>query len=320
MEVEPGKRKKRMVKVGELTDSGDVSIPFIVVNGVEEGPTLVLRGGEHGSEYSGQEQVRRASLEVSPSKLSGVIIAVPNCNPLAYRNGTYKNVKVYDLAVGGNITYPGNPKGTFDQRVSNIIWEEALSKADVTLTMHDGATHWIARYIAGVTYTAEKKKLGKRVLEIAKAFGVGMPIHHAEIPAYRGIGAELAKRDVPFMTPELGGTRMLWKDDAEKGVKGINNVMKHLGMIDGEPEPSKQIIFNEQMWVRCNNGGVIRPAFSPLDIPLNVDKGEELCTITNLLGDELEVIESPFKGVVFCARSHCAAHTGDWLYGVGKIK
>lgn len=320
LEVEPGKKKKTLVKVGEITDGSDVNIPFIVVNGAEDGPVLVLRGGEHGSEYCGEEQVRLVSLQTDPEKLSGAIVAIPNCNPLAYRDGTYKNLRVYDLSVGNPIDYSTrNAQGAFDQRVSNLIWEEALSKADVSLTMHDGATHWIARYIANVLYAAEMKELGERTLAIAKAFGVGLPISHRKIPAFAGAAAELAKRGVPTMTPELGGMRMLWKNDVALGIKGITNVMKYLKMIDGQPEPSKQFVFEEEMWIRCSRGGVMRPAFSPLDIPLTVEKGEKLCSITNLLGDEVEVIESPFKGVVFCARSTCSVYTGDWLYGVGKI-
>lgn len=321
LEVEPGKTKKKLVKVGEITDNTEVNVPFIVVNGADDGLMLVLRGGEHGSEYCGMEQVRRVALELDPKKLSGALIAIPNCNPLAYRDGNYKNMKVYDLAVGNNLDYAArDPKGAFDARVANLIWEEALSKADVTLTIHDGAEHQIARYIAGPMYTAETKEYGERALAIAKAFGVGLPIHYYEVPEYKGIGVELAKRGVPFMTPEVGGMRCLWKEDMERGMKGIMNVMKHLKMIEGRPEPSKQIVFKEEAWLRCNHGGVIRPEFSPLDIPLNVKKGEKLGTITNLLGDELEVIESPFNGVVTVAVGHCACHTGDWLWGIGKIE
>lgn len=321
LEVERGKRKKRNVKIGELVNCSEVSVPFIVVNGVEDGPILVLRGGEHGSEYCGQEIVRRAGLGVDPEKLSGAIIAVPNCNPLAYLNGDYTNTKVYDTSMGAQLPYPGDPKGTFDDRVGNLIWEEALSKADVTITMHDGATHWIARYIASVFYTPDKKDLGQRALALAKAFGVGMPVQYAEVREYPyPPGPELAKRNVPSMTPELGGMRMIWKEDVERGVKGITNVLKHLNMIDGEPEPSKQAIFKEYAWIRCNHGGVLIPAFSPLDIPLTVEKGDTLATITNMLSDEVEVIESPFNAVVFMARANCAAHTGDALYGVGKIE
>lgn len=319
MEIYPGKRKKTMIKVGELPDSSNVYVPFIVVNGKEDGPILVLRGGEHGSEYCGQEQVRTAALEVDPEKLSGSIIAVPNCNPLAYQSGTYKNIKVYDNSIGENINYPGDPNGNFDQRVANLIWKEALSKADVTLSMHDGATHWIARYITNISNTINKKELGEKSLQIAKAFGVGLPIDYNEVPEYSGYRAELLKQNIPFMTIELGGMRCLWPKDYADGIKGITNVMKHLNMINGDPEPSEQIIFKEKFLIRCEHGGVLKPAFSPLDIPLIVEEEEELCTITNLLGDELEVLRSPFKGVVFCARSNCATHTGDWLYGIGKV-
>jgi hypothetical protein len=320
LEVKPEKREKKLVKVGEITDGTDVNLPFIVVNGAEDGPTLVLRGGEHGSEYCGQEAVRQVSLQVNAEQLSGAVIAIPNCNPLAYRDGSYKNFRVYDLSAGNAIDYSTrSSQGAFDQRVSNIIWEEALSKADVSLSIHDGATHWIARYIANVLFTDEMKDLGERTLAIAKAFGVGLPISHKKTPSFTGAAAELAKRGVPAIVPEVGGMRMLWKNDVARGVKGITNVMKYMKMIEGQPEPSKQIVFEEQIWIRCNRGGVMKPAFSPLDIPLTVSKGEKLCSITNLLGDEVEVVESPFKGVVLCARSTCSVHTGDSLYSLGKI-
>lgn len=320
LEIQPGMRKKKLVKIGEITDNSDVNVPFIVTNGIKDGPVLTLIGGEHGDEYCGQELVRRASLAVDPRELSGAIIGIPNCNPLAYRNGTYQNMKVYDVSVGENIDYTTRDStGTFNQRLSALIWEEALSKADAMVNLHDGATHWIARYI-GIFYTAEMKQLRERALSLAKAFG-GYPISYWPLPAFSGEYASLAepaKHDIPFINLEIGGMRMLWKRDMEVGIKGIINVMKHLKMIAGEPEPSRQTIFNEQAWVRCNHGGVLRPSFSPLDIPMMIKKGEALGIITNLLGDELEHLESPADGVVFCARAHCAVHTGDWLYGIGK--
>jgi len=321
LEVQPGKMKKQLIKIGEITDASDVNVPFIVVNGKRDGPVVALIGGEHGDEYCGQELVRRASLGVDPTDLSGAIIAIPNCNPLAYRDGTRQNLKVYDVGIGENINYATrDPLGNFNQRVSNLIWEEALSKADAIVNLHDGATHWIARYI-GIFYTAEMKQLRERALSLAKAFGIGYPISNWTLPAFSGRHASLAepaKRGIPLIIPEIGGMRMLWKSDMELGIKGIMNVMKHLKMIAGEPEPSRQIIFNEQVWVRCDRGGFLRPSFSPLDLPRTIKKGEALGTITNLLGDELEQLQSPADGVVFCARAHCAVHTGDWLYGVGK--
>ena len=321
LEVQPGKMKKQLIKIGEITDNSDVNVPFIIVNGKKDGPVLALIGGEHGDEYCGQELVRRASLGIDPRDLSGAIIAIPNCNPLAYRDGTRQNVKVYDVGIGENINYASrDPLGNFNQRVSSLIWEEALSKADAIVNMHDGATHWIARYI-GVFYPAELKQLRERALMLAKAFGIGYPISNWPLPAFSGRHASLAepaKRGIPLIIPEIGGMRMLWKSDMELGIKGIMNVMRHLKMIAGEPERSRQTIFNEQLWVRCDCGGVLRPSFSPLDIPRAIKKGEALGTITNLLGDELEHLKSPADGVVFCARAHCAVHTGDWLYGVGK--
>ena len=320
LEVKPGKRGKKLAKVGEVTDGTEVNLPFIVVNGAKDGPTFVLRGGEHGSEFTGQEAVRQVSLQVNPEELSGAIIAIPNCNPLAYRDGTYKNFRVYDITAGNPIDYTTrDSNGAFDQRVSNVIWEEALSKADVSLTMHDGAAHWMTRYIANVRFTDGMKELGERTLAIAKAFGVGYPIFHKKVPAFTGADAELAERGVPTMTPEVGGMGVLWKSDLDRGVKGITNVMKYLKMIEGQPEPSDQIIFEEEVRVRCNRGGFMKPAISLMDIPLIVEKGQILCSITNLLGEELEAIESPCRGVVFNARSTSSVYTGDWLYGLGKI-
>ena len=317
--VKEGTKIKTNIQVAEIVDSTPISVPVIIVNGKNDGPILAINSGTHGSEYCGMEVVRRTAVETSPEDLNGILVAIPGCNPFAYHGGEYVNLKSYDLCLGAQVQYPGDPNGTYAQRLAYFLLNEIFLKADAVIDNHDGAAHWIARYIVFSDSPKTVKTVGKKKLELAKAFGT-IPVDHAapkELPP-TALGTVLGNAGIPQITPEVGGMRCLWPEDIENGVKGLNNIMKYMKMLSGTPSKQKQAIFNEYKWIRANRGGVLRPAFAPTDIPLNVKKGQLLATITNMVGDTLETIKSPYDGIVFCARANSAAHTGDWLYGVGK--
>ncbi len=52
LEVPQASQKQGYLKFAEKP-AGPYQIPMTVINGVEEGPILVINGGVHGSEYNG---------------------------------------------------------------------------------------------------------------------------------------------------------------------------------------------------------------------------------------------------------------------------
>ena len=54
-----------------------VSIPIIIVNDKEDGPTLVVSACVHGDEHEGTLAVINLSRMLDPAKMKGAVIGVP---------------------------------------------------------------------------------------------------------------------------------------------------------------------------------------------------------------------------------------------------
>ncbi len=70
LEVSKGNKKRGFLKISEKP-AGLHQIPMTVINGYGDGPTLVVNGGEHGSEYNGPAACLRLMSELDPKKISG---------------------------------------------------------------------------------------------------------------------------------------------------------------------------------------------------------------------------------------------------------
>ena len=49
--------------------AGPYQVPMTVINGVEDGPMLLINGGVHGSEYNGPAATLRLMKELDPNSL-----------------------------------------------------------------------------------------------------------------------------------------------------------------------------------------------------------------------------------------------------------
>ena len=98
--------------------SGKHKIPITLINGKGDGPTLVINGGEHGSEYNGPAGAITLMKELKPEDINGKIIIVPMINTLAFDSKwmhgnsiDYKDLTGYyveEIPRGGS----GHPKVT----------------------------------------------------------------------------------------------------------------------------------------------------------------------------------------------------------------
>ena len=311
--VEPRKKVAKKIKIGSLYDNSPLEIPIILINGRESGPILCLNSGMHGNELTGIEIVRRAALEIDPNELSGAVVAIPGCNPLAYVFG------VHHIWDNPWLSFPGNPWGSWDKRLVYFLFNNIFSKTNYILDFHSGNNEVFERYIYVVDTSETYKKVGRLNEELARAFGTGLPVLRELVKVKQPLLAYYAGMEgIPVITPEIGGGQTVWEEDVKRGVKGIENVMKYLKMIEGKPEPSEQIFISQIQTIWATHGGFLVPEVSPLRIPCKVSKGQVIARITDLLGNEVDVIKSELDGVLYLARLSRAVKTGDWLYELGS--
>jgi predicted deacylase len=292
----PGERSFGKLLAGYLRDSAPVELWTTLVNGAHEGPTLYLGGLIHGPEVICTEVIRQITRElVDPQELCGAIVAIPIQNPLAFRTSTYHSL---EDGLNANRIFPGDADETLTNRIVAKIYQDALSQANYAIDFHSNVLNSI--HFNFVRWREEKawqdgvamsQAFGTTtVLSVLKAYGYGFE------ERLTGLLCDVAAADgIPTITVELTDWYHWNEPSIRAGIKGTLNVMKHLGMLEGEPEPQTEVpvlphVLGPQLRVTAEMGGIVRPTATVGDW---VTKDQVVAVVYNPWGDVIEEICLP---------------------------
>lgn len=312
----PGERFHTTVTPGRLPSGQPIDIPVIMVRGGSgDGPTLYVQAACHGSEVNGIEVIRRFLQEIEPSELSGTIIAVPVANVPAFthrqRHTPWENEDM-------NRVWPGKPDGSLSERMAHALFEGYIRQADAVVDLHTG-------YPGMVSHTVYME--GREHSEaLARAFGMEVLMQEEvsgewEQRRFQGkLRNACDEAGIPAITPELGGWGSFEEESIRLGVKGLWNVLRHLGIAEGEPEiPATQTTIAQAHLTRAVSpgAGLFKAAVKPGDM---VELGETLGTVYGIhrLIDEADV-RSPVAGMVLALDPHPTVHTGEMVAMLGRV-
>lgn len=210
---------------------GSVMIPICVVkNG--SGPTALLTGGNHGDEYEGPLALYELARTLDLRAVSGTLIIVPAMNYPAFRAGT----RTSPIDKGNmNRSFPGRPDGTVTEKIADYFQRELLPRADVVFDFHSGG-----RTLDFVPFCAAHilpdKKQEARAFAAVEAFSAPFSMKMLEIDAvgmYDSAAEEMGK---VFVTTELGGGGTSRAETVRIARRGILNVLRHEGIVEGAVE------------------------------------------------------------------------------------
>lgn len=280
-----------------LDDSSEVRIPLLLMNGAEPGPTVYIGAAMHGIEIAGVEVIRRVMREViDPRKLRGRIIGVPVQNPLAVRE--HSMITPRD-GQNMNRLFPGDKVDSITGRMTEELFGKVTLQADVVIDIHCNTPP----AVCWVTLHADDDEIGNRSREIAASFGftvidAGPAAAWGNLGGGRGMMCDVAgKHGKPAFLVELEAFTFP-EAPVSAGVRGILNVLRKLGMIDGAHEKQTEVpVIGETLAkvkpLRANRGGFVHHL---RDMGARVKKGDDLAVIRDPFGDVVETISSPVDG------------------------
>ena len=148
-----------------------------------------------------------------------------------------------------NRNFPGSPTGWLSEQIAHVLTHAVRRAAGRA----PGPAHRGRFPTVDYVYIFDKSR------ELSLAFGSTFLFEPAQ--PYQGTFAvPAAARGIPFFTAEVGGGSFLDAHYIEHGVRGVLNVLKQLGMIEGEPiRPAVQTIVTEMAVIRPRVGGVLYP-------------------------------------------------------------
>jgi predicted deacylase len=314
-EAAPGVLAKGSIPGVELNTGVRVDIPVLVLNGEGEGPTVLLQSTQHGTEIQGIEVIRRILREeIVPPVLKGAVVGVPVANPLAYMHHQYLSW-IDNLDVGR--VSAENPGGTATEVLAHALWEHAWSRADCVVNIHCNTRpdsliyQWIDTGNPATSGALQK---------MAEAYGVTTIVSHTPLTdeGVPTLGRKAAQAGKPVILQELIDGRNISEPSTSAGVRGVLNILRSLGMIEGKLEKQSGFPVVEgqgRFWgiLRPRRGGVVEILKKTGE---RIGCGEPVLRVRNLFGDVVEEVEMPVDGYIWAFPLGDALGTSGGLQAV----
>lgn len=303
--IAAGEARDVKLAIGESYSGLTVEIPIHIRRAREPGPVVFLTAALHGDEINGTGAVRHFLQDDDFQLTRGAMILVPVLNLLGFDRHSRYLPDRRDL----NRSFPGSETGSLAARMAHSIFDEIMMRCDYGIDLHTAAVRRTnyPNVRGDLTYTA--------VRELASAYGCEIIINN--VGPRRALRREACSAGCPTIMMEGGEVWKVEPGIVETAVRGVQNVLVHLGMLEGElVQPHYQVVVQRTKWVRAERGGFLQFHVSPGDI---VEKGQALATNATLLGRERRVLHSPFNAVVIGMTTLPAVSPGEPVCHLGEL-
>ena len=284
------------LEVPALNDAG-TRIPVSLVRGVGDGPVLALIAGTHGYEYPGITALQRLRQSIDPQALRGTLILVHIANPPSFYGRT-----IYTSPADGknlNRVFPGRADGTLSERIAHAITTEVIVKADFLVDLHAGDGNEALRPYVYMPVTGDAR-LDAATRGMALAFGLDHIVidtgRIAPPDATKFVDQTALARGIPAMTTETGQLGQNDEHSIALAEHGIQNLMRHLGMLEGTVEPNPGVVWlvDYQVVTSPVNGvfrATVRDGYA-------VAEGGVLGELYDAFGARIGDVRAPIAGIV----------------------
>jgi predicted deacylase len=193
--------------------------------------------------------------------------------------------------------------------------------ADVILDLHDGG--WMGCMSAYIQYFATHPEVDAKARAIAFVSGMDIiwesPAVFVDDKAPGSVGTASSPLGIPTLTMEMGGEGRVPAEHVERMYRGLDNILRHLGVLPGEPQPHgwpEKLCVRQGNWLRARRGGAYVCLVQPGQ---RVSKGELLAEVRDAFGETVERIVAPVDGVVIGMRTYGNIATGQYAGNVAEI-
>jgi N-alpha-acetyl-L-2,4-diaminobutyrate deacetylase len=264
---------------------GTIEIPIVSVkNG--SGPTILFTGGVHGDEYEGQIAVSRLARMLDPATVQGRVIMIPALNMPAVMNDTRLSpVDNRDM----NRCFPGNPRGTFSEMLAHFIDALVLPHVDISVDLHTCGHSGDAALSTNMHYLPDAA-MREKTMAAAAAFGAPYNVVFWGVDEGATLTSAVERRGILSLGTELGGWGRVNVEGVRIADRGVQNIMRHFGLIEGTPETRQKdgAVATRHMMVRDQAGYSFAPTaglFEPRNVTGDACRAGELVGLLHFIED-----------------------------------
>ena len=238
--------------------------------------------GIYGDELEGQYACFELTriLEANIEKLNGIVDIYPAVNPLGIASMS-RGIPMFDLDM--NRIFPGTDNGGMADAVAAELTSDLLG-SDLCIDIHASNL-----YLTELPQARLTEQFEDTLLPIAKQLNVDFIwIHESSTVLESTLSHSLNLLNVPTVVVEMGVGMRLTLEYGDSLVKGILNVMKQMGIWQGETASLKEPVISKDGHVEYLNSkasGFFIPKVKHGD---HVTTGQTIGDIVDVLNNKVE--------------------------------
>lgn len=307
--VQPGEKKSGCLKIG----NGEFQLPAAVLHSKQPGKTVLITAGIHAEEYVGIQAAMELEQELKIQKLAGTVVIVKVVNRKAFelRSGSESHEDGKNL----NRVFPGDPKGTWSDRLAHAIEKELLSIADYYIDLHSGDS-----YEQLTPYVYYAGAADKEVVEQSREMA-----QQADVPYMVGSNVSMggcynyaASLGIPSILLERGQMGGWTQEESHSTRRDVRNILCHLGIYQGEKDYRNYypLEVKDLCYQAANEQGLWYPCKKPGDM---IRQGDILGVIKDYEGEILEVCKAEYGGVILYQTGSLQVQESGSVIAYGRI-
>ncbi|MCH8551795.1 MAG: succinylglutamate desuccinylase/aspartoacylase family protein [Natronospirillum sp.] len=305
--IQPGERRLIELPIAKLYTDTDVNLPIHVIRGRRPGPTVFVSAAIHGDELNGIEVIRRL-LKGDYRGFRGTLIAVPMVNVYGVLAQTRYLPDRRDL----NRAFPGSRKGSLAGRLADLFTREIVAQSDYGIDLHTGAIHRTnLPQIRGNMDDEATRELGS-------VFGVPVLINSdLRDGSLRQVADEMG---VKMLLYEAGEALRFDEICIRAGLRGIENVLRHLGMFGSRRRPRKvptPVLARDSGWIRATGSGLV---IHHRQLGDAVEAGDLLAEITSPYHPDSVSVTAPRSGIIIGKQQIPLVQDGEAMYHLAYFR
>ena len=250
----------RGIPLGVTSAWGASELQFGEVGGGGKG--ALITAGIHGDEGPwGGWTIHKLLGRLEARDLQGFIRVVPLANPLAMQ-ADKRNAPVDQLDL--NRAFPGDPNGSYTERLAYILASEALEDVDCVIDLHGGGSWCVNAFVFEMA--------GGRELSLCfpAPFMMKAPDRAVSLTGYaRSLGKTVA-------AVEMGGRSQFEASWADKIADGLLRALCQVGVVAAERAPppvEPPLPVSDSAVLRPSQGGIFVPTVTAAQIGTIVPGG-----------------------------------------------
>jgi hypothetical protein len=269
--------------------------------------------GTHGDELEGQylAYMLGSFIDNNIENLDGIVDIYPALNPMGIDSIT-RGIPMFDLDM--NRVFPGTKDGTMVEVICSSIVDD-LSGSDVCVDVHSSNI-----FLKEIPQIRISVPTADTLVPYAKMLNVDFVwIHESATVLESTLAHTLNTRGTKTLVVEMGVGMRVTKEYCQQLFDGIMNLMKELGMWNGETSPVREPVISighEVGFVNSDAAGIFVPCVNFGD---NVKQGEYIGDVVDPLSSKVvEKVQAVCDGMIFTLREYPVVYGGSLLARILK--